>query len=221
MFPRTRLFLALALFASTPLAGASLSNDAGSLASQTKNCGVFMAEDRFWAIVDVTIGHKDQNSQVEALRTALNTLSAESLLGFHLTFLAQRDRGYSWDLWGAAYVANGGASDDGFEYFLDWLVSRGRVEFEKVLADPDSLADIAPPDASMQLEFETFAGVAGDLWVAKTGKDYGALIDAMEQGSGCQPASSEPTGTPFKDDQAYFAKRYPKLWRRFGEHPSP
>lgn len=55
-------------------------------------------------------------------------------------------RSYRWDLWGAAYVAKGGASDDGFEYFQRWLISRGRTDFERVLADPDALADLAIPD---------------------------------------------------------------------------
>jgi hypothetical protein len=53
---------------------------------------------------------------------------------------------YRWDLWAAAYVINGGASDDGFEYFLGWLMAQGRTRWEATLADPDSLADIVDAD---------------------------------------------------------------------------
>jgi hypothetical protein len=44
------------------------------------------------------------------------------------------------DQWGAAYLANGGCSDDGFDYFRGWLIGQGRKVYETVLADPDSLA---------------------------------------------------------------------------------
>ncbi|MFL6076856.1 MAG: DUF4240 domain-containing protein [Mycobacteriales bacterium] len=33
---------------------------------------------------------------------------------------------YQGDLWGAAYLINGGASDDGFDYFRGWLIARTR-----------------------------------------------------------------------------------------------
>ena len=36
------------------------------------------------------------------------------------------DDSYRWDLWGAAYLANGGCSDDGFDYFRGWLIGQGR-----------------------------------------------------------------------------------------------
>jgi hypothetical protein len=48
---------------------------------------------------------------------------------------------YRWDLWGAAYLINGGCSDDGFDYFRGWLLSQGRAIWQATLADPDSLAD--------------------------------------------------------------------------------
>ena len=47
---------------------------------------------------------------------------------------------YRNDLWAAAYVMCGGASDDGFDYFRGWLIAQGREVFERSLADPDSLA---------------------------------------------------------------------------------
>src|SRR5215475_13181372 len=47
---------------------------------------------------------------------------------------------YRADLWAAAYVINGGASDDGFDYFRGWLIAEGRDVYDRALADPDSLA---------------------------------------------------------------------------------
>lgn len=104
-----------------------------------------MTEDRFWALIGTTTafaGHPQR--QLSALRETLEKLSAEDVAAFDLAFDQQMNRAYSWDLWGAAYLVNGGASDDGFEYFRRWLIAQGREVFQKVLADPDSLADILP-----------------------------------------------------------------------------
>ena len=38
-------------------------------------------------------------------------------------------------LWDAAYLINGGCSDDGFDYFRGWLVDQGRETFERCLAE--------------------------------------------------------------------------------------
>ncbi|MFC9245678.1 DUF4240 domain-containing protein [Streptomyces sp. NPDC057136] len=45
-------------------------------------------------------------------------------------------------LWAAAYVINGGCSDDGFDYFRGWLIAQGREVFERTAADPDALAEV-------------------------------------------------------------------------------
>lgn len=48
---------------------------------------------------------------------------------------------YRAPLWAAAYLINGGCSDDGFDYFRGWLLTQGEAVFTAALADPDSLAD--------------------------------------------------------------------------------
>jgi hypothetical protein len=49
---------------------------------------------------------------------------------------------YHVDLSGAAYLINGRCSDDGVEYFRGWLIAQGRATYERVVADPDALADL-------------------------------------------------------------------------------
>ncbi|MEV0612926.1 DUF4240 domain-containing protein [Nonomuraea sp. NPDC050404] len=49
---------------------------------------------------------------------------------------------YRAPLWAAAYLINGGCSDDAFEYFRGWLMAQGRAVFERAVLDPDSLADL-------------------------------------------------------------------------------
>jgi hypothetical protein len=49
---------------------------------------------------------------------------------------------YRSPLWAAAYVINGGCSDDGFENFRSRLITQGRQVYERTVADPDTLADL-------------------------------------------------------------------------------
>jgi len=104
-----------------------------------------MADDRFWALMAASRFPRNQEKQVSALRPRLEVLSLEDVEAFEAAFRDKLDRSYSFDLWGAAYLANGGCSDDGFHYFRCWLVSSGREVFENALADPDSLADVRKP----------------------------------------------------------------------------
>ena len=56
---------------------------------------------------------------------------------------------YRWDLWGAAFVINGGCSDDGFDYFRGWLMLQGRDVWEAALGDP-AYADAAKRELERQ-----------------------------------------------------------------------
>ena len=110
---------------------------------------------------------------------------------------------------------NGGASDDGFEYFQRWLISRGRQIYEAALADPESLAGSTASGEMGDYEFESFATTAGDVWAEKTGtKPWSDPQKRFPYGSA--PLPSEPAGQPFEEDALHLAKRYPKLWARFG-----
>ena len=168
-------------------------------------------EERFWAIVESTAHHAPASpQQTEALRDALAALPIEQVEEFDRILQQTMASSYSWDLWGAAYVINGGASDDGFEYFRRWLISRGRRVFEAALADPDSLADLLPAGLDGPLEYEDFAYVAPEVWEARTKRP----ADTMPRGAAAYP--SDPSGAPFEEDEAALKARYPKLWRRFG-----
>jgi hypothetical protein len=39
-------------------------------------------------------------------------------------------------------MINGGCSNDGFEDFRGWLIVQGHEVFERMIADPDTLADL-------------------------------------------------------------------------------
>ena len=107
----------------------------------------------FWSLIDkarVSDG-ADTEARVQGLAKVLTPLPKGELASFQDHYDSLIRLSYRWDLWGAAYIINGGCSDDGFRYFRDWLISEGREVFEKALASPDSLADL-PQIESADLE---------------------------------------------------------------------
>ncbi|MES5820772.1 DUF4240 domain-containing protein [Streptomyces sp. RG80] len=80
---------------------------------------------------------------------------------------------YTNPLWAAAYMINGGCSDDGFDYFRGWLITQGREVFERTILDPDALAELPVVRASavdgIDLEGEDTLSIAWDAHVKATG----------------------------------------------------
>lgn len=166
----------------------------------------------FWAIIDHSAQFEaDPEMQLADLHASFLRLSPGQIADFEQLFDETMQDSYSWDLWGAAYVANGSASDDGFEYFRCWLISKGRRVFEQVAADPDSLADLIAEGESGDFEFEEFAYVARDAWSEKSGADWNEMPVMADM---CY--DSEPKGTFISEEPKKLQIRYPKLWRRFG-----
>ena len=184
---RTILAIAVLLVVACGL-GPLLPAAAGVASAAEEEAGDVMPADRFWQVIGKTTQYQaDPERQLEALRQVLRGLTVTEIEAFERAFHRQQRRAYSWDLWGAAYVMNGGASDDGFEYFQRWLVSKGRTAFEAAIADPDSLAEMIAPDPQGDCEFEQFANVASDIWKEKTGID--AVTDQQRRFPFCQQAA--------------------------------
>jgi hypothetical protein len=212
------LFVSLAVFIGViAAAGGAHAEEPAAISGQPGTMRVQpMSDDRFWALIGSTAAFEsDPKRQLAALHAALQKLPIGDIEAYEAAFDEHMRRSYSWDLWGAAYVVHGGASDDGFEYFRCWLMSKGRGVFDKVTADPDSLADLLVGDVEGVLEFEDFAYVARQVWSEKTGLPSNQMPEAANMSY----PGLEPSGTKFEEDAAYLSRRYPKLWRRFGSHP--
>jgi hypothetical protein len=128
-------------------------------------------ETQFWAAIEAggreALG--DPERQLAAVREQLRALAPGDLVEFLRLFNRKMWDAYTWDLWGAAYLINGGRSDDGFAYFRSWLISRGRDVYLAALRNPDSLAGIVDPDRD-DYEFEDLWGVAQVVHEDSTGQ---------------------------------------------------
>ena len=106
--------------------------------------------------------------------TLLTALPPDEIAALAQPLWDLRSLSHKWDLWGAAYLLNGGCSDDGFEYFRGWLITQGREAFERVVTDPDTLAELPviqreAVNGVCDLECESMYGVVWDAHGAVTG----------------------------------------------------
>ena len=152
----------------------------------------------FWPIIDQSIveAKGDPDQQIASLHMILSRLDTKEVSEFIQSYEIAHANAYSWNLWAAAYVINGGASDDGFAYFRDWLISKGEGIYTKALADPETLVGIAP---AYESEFEEFRYVAVEVFERKNAKFPEYNFDP----------SGDPSGTSWKEADVY--AMYPKL----------
>ncbi|MEU6095390.1 DUF4240 domain-containing protein [Streptomyces sp. NPDC047079] len=170
-----------------------------------------MDETEFWELVDASreAAGGDADEQADQLVERLLRLDPDTVLDFARHFECRYNRAYRWDLWGAAWVLLGGASDDAFDFFRCWLIAQGREVFEGALHDPDSLAGLLD-------DFDEEVDGDGEELGYAADEAYEQLTGTVAPDLGIPPAASEPEGTPFDlEDESQLAERYPRLWERF------
>lgn len=140
-----------------------------------------MDRDQFWNLINEArraAAVLDVEEVAESVVALLERLPQGEIVQAAQVFWDLMAESYRGDLWGAAYLINGGASDDGFEYFRCWLISQGRAAFERAVADPDTLAELpAVLEAAkdqLDLEGEPLLNPAWDAYRRKTGEELPA-----------------------------------------------
>src|SRR5262247_386923 len=121
--------------------------------------------DAFWRIVDGARSNASSDQDfLRRIEARLLELQPDELMGFERQFEKIHTESFSWNLWGAAYLMNGGCSDDGFDYFRAWLMAQGQQTFDKVVKDPDTLATLAEPGTRASRGFEEFMHLARETY---------------------------------------------------------
>jgi hypothetical protein len=182
------------------LASATLCTLSGAAVSSTK---VIMDENTFWQIIEAakTSAGPSYDARPEALEAQLTPLALESLTAFQRRYESYLIRANRWDLWGAAYLMNGGCSDDGFKYFRDWLISEGRGTYESALANPESL-EVFP--RREYFELESFGYAASKVFARKGGGE-------LERDFNLEVAA--PQGKEWKESE--LPAMFPKLAKKY------
>ncbi len=128
-------------------------------------------EEVYWDIVDDSLANsKNKIDQEQYLIRTLRKLSPKEMIGFELRSDKFRHDTYTSELWCAAYIMNGGCSDDGFEYFRNWIISRGKEVYYKAKENPDSLVSVEVGNGDYY-DFESFSSVALVAFQQVTGEN--------------------------------------------------
>ncbi|WNY28160.1 hypothetical protein MmiEs2_03420 [Methanimicrococcus stummii] len=175
-----------------------------------------MSEDKFWEIIELSKAD-DPQDQLDNLVEQLSAMTADDIFGFDYQLDKHLEMSYNSDLWAAAYIVCGGCSDDAFDYFRAWLVSKGRDVFEKALENPDSLLDVfeAMDDADFP-ENEEILYATLDAYDEATGKeDFYDVLDTFEDNF--QIVEIELTWD--EDDPKTLAAVCPNLFERYYDDP--
>ena len=99
--------------------------------------------DQFWdTISDSAKKSKDFEGIALCLVNKLATLDLKDIALWGNIFIEYWNLSYKSKLWAAAYVIEGGCSDDAFMDFRAGLITLGKKVYMNALADPDSLADL-------------------------------------------------------------------------------
>lgn len=134
----------------------------------------------FWQTIEESkrLSEGDVDAQLEIIRKRLEGLSADEIIAFDRIFTEHYFNSYRWNLWAAAYIINGGCSDDGFDYFRAGLILQGKKIFNDALENPESLADVLNiEDGDLSFESDWASGVEemiylpSEIYEAKTGKE--------------------------------------------------
>jgi len=177
---------------------------------------------QFWVIVERC---KDCEFPEAKLEEILSDLQPEEIAEFFFIFSRLESYAYSETVWCAAYLLNGGCSDDGFDYFRRGLIAKGRAVYELALKNPDDLVCLW---GQGDIRNESFGHAAPDAYMKKTGLSVDAAYDYLygykrgevfELYIDGQLVDGNPKAESWDfDDEQENRKRLPRLSERASEH---
>jgi hypothetical protein len=169
-----------------------------------------MNRHRFWELIEAA------RSEEAPLSDALTALPLAEVMAFEHHYESIFNLAGTADLWGAAYLIEGGCSDDCFIDFRYWLIAQGRKVYEAAVRNPDSLADVLdgePPDEAGLYNF------ASDIWTERTGRTRDEFMEEVRR---LGPIPREPLGKDWDyDDDDEVRRRFPRLSQVYLDGDTP
>jgi hypothetical protein len=128
-----------------------------------------MNEETFWSLItEAAVRTLDLSERCEKLIARLTRFKKADIVKFSKLLHGFIAQAYRYDLLAVATIVNDGSSDDGFEYFLAWLVFQGQQRFEATIADPSSIVSWIKKGQDSEAEellyvaAEAYAELSGD-----------------------------------------------------------
>jgi hypothetical protein len=168
-----------------------------------------MKTDDFWAVITRATADRP-GSPAEVAKSAaadLATRDPEEIVAWARHLDKVMVASGTEDLWAAAYLINGGCSEEGFDNFRGWLIAHGREAVARSVKSPDALADLpavrAAVDTGAVFEAEEVLSIAAEAYAQATGSEM--------------PAGETPVTRPDAadlwdfDDEEEMQRRLPRL----------
>ncbi len=129
-----------------------------------------MNTEKFWSMIEdakqQSMGNIPQ--QKELLLNTLASLPIEDIQEVHQILSAVIRKAYRADLWEAVSIIACACGEEAFLDFRGWLVAQGQITFEKVLEDPENLADIITKQERLNIFDGDIPYIAADAYERKT-----------------------------------------------------
>jgi len=178
--------------------------------------------DDFWWTVELSRARGDgtDRGQADRLYELLVASTAAEVATFSELWDLFAECAASHRLEAAFTLAAGGFSNDSYDYFRNWLIASGRVTYERIRLDPDSLAELGEltiDDLSFEyieyIQMDAFEHIAGQGTRFSSGNhcDRGALKHLVETYLTALPAELSHDWQSFADA----ARLCPKLARLY------
>lgn len=170
-----------------------------------QNSEKLMNADQFWGIITISKANSsgDYEKQQTELEKELLKLTAIEILEFDNKFRTLRGDVYNWNFWAAAYIINGGCSDDCFSYFRGWLIGQGKSIFENAVLNIETLSELKETNDG---DWEGLSYIPTDVYEKKTG-NY--MPNGIRE-------NFEITGEEWNEEGDDLKNKFPKLWAKFG-----
>ena len=139
-------------------------------------------KNNFWELIQSSYeeANGETDKQMELLINNLAQYSQEDILRFGEIYNIYANESYKEKLWAAAYVMNGGCSDDCFDYFRGWLISRGKEAYLNAMLNPDSIIDLDLLEEEDYFENEEMLSVALRAFNINIGtEDYNVYFERI------------------------------------------
>ncbi len=165
----------------------------------------------FWNLIERAKrkASSDVDEQTEILTEILAERPVEDIIEFGRILEYYHALSYTSDLWAAAYIIQGGCSDDGFDYFRAWLITRGKEIFDNAIANPEFLTKIISVENVEEVDAESFLYVAQDAYERKTSGNMDEFLN--RQGFVNFPKMD----FDWEEEEDSLKQKFPKLYKKF------
>lgn len=100
-----------------------------------------LTREQFWKYIKEANEHSSNDNEViDYLVNKLTNKEVEEIFSFGIILDELMLESYNEKLWCASYLVNGDSSEESFDFFRLWLISKGKYMYDDVIRDADNLS---------------------------------------------------------------------------------